>query len=125
MSPPLASLSQPTLACLIQDALAHLRALGYSAKYTQRCRSVWTAFVRFAAHEPLDEGDAVVLVSRFLASRGLPPPSPGTLSSHQRMIQARHAHPHGVCAPWLLPTSLPCHAAAHAPRAVPRRFTGV
>jgi len=89
MHPPLASLSPPTLACVIQDALAHLQALGYSAKYMRRCRSIWTAFARFAADETLGKGDAVALVSRFLASRGLPPtPSPGTLSSHQRMIQA-------------------------------------
>jgi hypothetical protein len=82
MYPPLASLSSPTLACVIQDALAHLQALGYSAKYMRRCRSIWTAFARFAADETLDAGDAVALVSRFLASRGLPPtPSPGTLSS--------------------------------------------
>ena len=77
MHPPLAALSQPTLACVIQDAVAHLQALGYSAKYMRRCRSIWTAFARFAANETLDEGDAVALVSRFLASCGLPPtPSP-------------------------------------------------
>ena len=89
MHPPLAALSQPTLTCVIQDAVAHLQALGYSAKYMRRCRSIWTAFARYTANETLDEGDAVALVSRFLASCGLPPtPSPGTLSSHQRMIQA-------------------------------------
>lgn len=32
MSPSLASLSPPTLACLIQDALAPLQALGSRAK---------------------------------------------------------------------------------------------
>lgn len=73
---------------LVDDALKHLQALGYSPNYRRNIRSVWHTFMRF-----MTEQNATVLsealIAQFLAQHGIPDErAPVGLSSRQRLIRA-------------------------------------
>src|SRR5262245_54789379 len=74
---------------LVHTALQSMQGLGYSPAYLRLCLGVWREFLHFAPHSPAPAELSQELVTRFLASRGIPPESasPG-FSPRQRLIRA-------------------------------------
>lgn len=74
---------------LIAATLHHMEGLGYSPTYLRRCRSVWRTFATFVAQEANHETFSEHLVSRFLASYGIPTdPTSRGLSWRQQSVRA-------------------------------------
>jgi len=74
---------------LVLDAQQDMQRLGYSPKYLRLCRGVWRDFLGFARSSPTPEALSDRLVTRFLASRGIPTDDvPSGLTSRQRLIRA-------------------------------------
>ena len=77
------------LQALVHAALQSMQGLGYSPAYLRLCHGVWRDFLHFALRAPAPAEFSQELVTRFLASRGIPPEraSPG-FSPRQRLIRA-------------------------------------
>jgi site-specific recombinase XerD len=66
-----------------------MQGLGYSPAYLRLCHGVWRNFLDFALRSPAPVAFSQELVTRFLASRGIPPESAAPkCTSRQRLIRA-------------------------------------
>jgi hypothetical protein len=79
----------PRLEQLVLDACQDMQRLGYSPRYLRLCHALWRGFLDFARSCPTPEVLSDSLVTRFLASRGIPAADvPSGLTSRQRLIRA-------------------------------------